>query len=225
MKKLLIFYFAVALSASPCVSAYGMPVPSSPPQHDQEQDIPEYHGGGVPGSYIGMCFLYGIIAIGVWDKDAPWLSLLFGGIGIYNAYRSYPEAKACDARAKERKEVEKQNKMEREARKKRLNRLLGKPEEEDKEKAKEKKEADKSKEEKGVRHSEYKGGIVVTSAPPNAEIFLNSDFVGTASDNPISLAPGKYTLEIRKPGYKPWKRTVRILGNNVLKISVELEKE
>ena len=69
-----------------------------------------------------------------------------------------------------------------------------------------------------------KGSIVITSVPANAEIYVDGAFVGTTSEKPITLSAKTYTLELKKAGYKPWKRNVKILKDNTMRINIELEK-
>ena len=68
------------------------------------------------------------------------------------------------------------------------------------------------------------GAIIITSIPANAEIYLNGEFIATASEKPITLSVRTHQIEVKKAGYKTWEREVRILKGNVMRINVELQK-
>jgi len=53
-------------------------------------------------------------------------------------------------------------------------------------------------------------GILVTNSHPDgARVFVNGKFVA-ATNGTISLKPGKYTIEIKKNGFLPWKKDLVI---------------
>lgn len=56
---------------------------------------------------------------------------------------------------------------------------------------------------------EPRGILVATSIPDGAQVFVD-DQLETATNNTISLPPGKYKVEIRKEGYSLWKKEVEI---------------
>ncbi len=60
------------------------------------------------------------------------------------------------------------------------------------------------------------------SEPAGAEVFVNGKFVGSTPSS-ISLAPGEYSVEVRKRGYETWEREVTITGGDV-KVLAELMK-
>src|SRR5487761_2029079 len=53
------------------------------------------------------------------------------------------------------------------------------------------------------------GILVVTSDPDGAEVFINGHLT-TATNNTINLAPDTYDVSIKKDGYLPWERTVKV---------------
>lgn len=75
---------------------------------------------------------------------------------------------------------------------------------------------------RGYRFSPTKGEVkstgilVAASNPDGAKIFINGELKGATNSN-ISLAPGTYTVEIKKDGFTSWKRELRIKGELVIK--------
>ena len=53
------------------------------------------------------------------------------------------------------------------------------------------------------------GLLVVSSTPTGAQVFIAGD-LKTATNNTLSLPPGKYQVEIRKTGFLPWKKELTI---------------
>lgn len=68
------------------------------------------------------------------------------------------------------------------------------------------------------------GGILVaTSIPDGAQVFLNGE-LKTATDNPLSLLPGSYQIEIKKEGFLPWSKKILIEKELVTKTDAFLFK-
>ncbi|MCU0285394.1 MAG: PEGA domain-containing protein [Acidobacteria bacterium] len=69
--------------------------------------------------------------------------------------------------------------------------------------------------------------VMLEIAPKESSIYLNGKFWGIAPENGIidnlRLEPGKYTLDIVKPGYHSIKKEFDIKGQDV-KLSIKLEK-
>ena len=65
--------------------------------------------------------------------------------------------------------------------------------------------------------------LVIQSAPDGAEIDIDGAFVGTTPST-IDGALGDHVVVMKKPGYKPWQRTIRVTGGKV-SIAAELEAE
>lgn len=60
------------------------------------------------------------------------------------------------------------------------------------------------------------GLLVATSVPDGAQIYLNGKLT-SATNNTISLSPGIYEVEIKKEGYAPWKKTLKVEQELVVK--------
>jgi hypothetical protein len=64
--------------------------------------------------------------------------------------------------------------------------------------------------------------IAVSSAPDNADIEVDGNFVGNTPST-IELPPGDHVIRLTKAGYKPWQRNLRATGGSI-NLSAELEK-
>lgn len=53
------------------------------------------------------------------------------------------------------------------------------------------------------------GLLVVNSIPEGAQVFINGKLT-TATDDTLNLPPDDYQVEIKKDGYIPWKKTLKI---------------
>jgi hypothetical protein len=53
------------------------------------------------------------------------------------------------------------------------------------------------------------GMLMVSDAPPGAEVYLNDRLIGSAG-NPMEVEPGTYSLEVRADGYEPVRDAVTI---------------
>lgn len=53
------------------------------------------------------------------------------------------------------------------------------------------------------------GLLAATSLPKGAEVYIN-DRLTTATDDTINLPPGEYKVTIKKDGYVPWEKTLKI---------------
>lgn len=65
------------------------------------------------------------------------------------------------------------------------------------------------------------GILVANSAPTNAQIYVNGEFVGLTSDN-LYLKPGFYQIVIKKEGYSPWYKRFGIKGEVVSRVDAQL---
>jgi hypothetical protein len=70
--------------------------------------------------------------------------------------------------------------------------------------------------------TEAKARINVASEPSSADIEIDGAFVGNTPSS-IELPPGEHQIIVKKSGYKPWERKLRISGGNI-NLAVELEK-
>ncbi len=64
--------------------------------------------------------------------------------------------------------------------------------------------------------------ISVSSTPANADIELDGSFVGS-TPSVIDVTAGDHSVVVKKSGYKPWERKLKVTGGTV-NISAELEK-
>ena len=54
------------------------------------------------------------------------------------------------------------------------------------------------------------GMIEIKSIPGNSEVFLNNIFIGTTPITAQKIKSGYYILEVRKKGFKTWRKKIRI---------------
>lgn len=73
-----------------------------------------------------------------------------------------------------------------------------------------------------VKLSSKPGGVSVSSVPAGAEIFVNGAKQGVTPCTVQNLQPGKYTVQIRRPGYDPVEKTVQVVAAAVDKLHVNL---
>ena len=64
--------------------------------------------------------------------------------------------------------------------------------------------------------------LSITSMPQGADIEIDGAFMGNAPSS-LQLEPGDHKVVVRKNGYKPWERTLKVIGGEV-NIRAELEK-
>jgi len=67
-----------------------------------------------------------------------------------------------------------------------------------------------------------KGSMSVTSDPPGATWYLDGAYVGTTPDEMKRLDEGRYTVEIKKDGYKDYSDTVTLRAGETNRIYVKL---
>lgn len=53
------------------------------------------------------------------------------------------------------------------------------------------------------------GILQIKSKPTGAQVYINGDLM-TATDNDITLTPGKYTVRVTKDGYNDWQKDIQI---------------
>jgi hypothetical protein len=63
----------------------------------------------------------------------------------------------------------------------------------------------------------------VASTPESAEIEIDGEFMGN-TPSVLDLDRGEHTVTVRKPGYAPWERKMKLAGGDV-KLNAELEQE
>jgi len=65
-------------------------------------------------------------------------------------------------------------------------------------------------------------GLLVTSAPTGADIFINGAKQSGQTPAALPLAPGQYNIVLRKEGYEPYAGQVRVQGNAQTHLNAEL---
>lgn len=65
-------------------------------------------------------------------------------------------------------------------------------------------------------------GLLVTTNPPGADVFINGAKQGGQTPLTLPLAPGQYNLVIRRGGYEGYSETVKINDNAQTRVNVEL---
>jgi len=76
--------------------------------------------------------------------------------------------------------------------------------------------------ENGGAVSSSAGLVTITSDPPDCTIVVDDKRLGN-SPATVSLADGVHVLEVKKQGYKPYRRVLRVLENSELRLRVKLE--
>jgi hypothetical protein len=87
---------------------------------------------------------------------------------------------------------------------------------------------------KAVKQSTTTGSIEVNSVPPGARVLLVSTDEGGAGEpqqkglTPLTisgLSPGKYTVDLERPGYKFFQKEVTVKPGGTAKVSATLKKQ
>ncbi len=73
----------------------------------------------------------------------------------------------------------------------------------------------------GSRKLGSQGILVANSAPDNAQIYVDNEFISLTSDN-VYLKPGAYQISIRKEGYSHWNKNFIIKGEVVSRVDAQL---
>ena len=68
-------------------------------------------------------------------------------------------------------------------------------------------------------------GLLVTSEPPGADVFINGDKQSGQTPVRLPLAPGKYNLVLRMPGYDAYSGPVQVTDDGKSKIDAELHQK
>ncbi len=69
-----------------------------------------------------------------------------------------------------------------------------------------------------------RGVITIEATVPHAEILIDGAFVGTAPLEKLAIPAGDHTLEVRKQGYEPWMRSIRVLAGAASRFVAELRR-
>jgi hypothetical protein len=65
--------------------------------------------------------------------------------------------------------------------------------------------------------------LAVSSTPGGADIEVDGSFMGSTPSS-IELTPGEHSVIVRKSGYKPWERKLKLSGGNIT-LAADLERE
>lgn len=65
--------------------------------------------------------------------------------------------------------------------------------------------------------------LSVASMPDSAEIEIDGEFMGN-TPSVLDLDPGEHTVTVRKAGYAPWERKIKLAAGDV-KVNAELEQQ
>jgi serine/threonine-protein kinase len=68
-------------------------------------------------------------------------------------------------------------------------------------------------------------GLLVTSEPAGADVFINGDKQSGQTPVMVPLAPGKYNLVLRLPGYDAYSGAIQVRDDGQLKIAAELHQK
>ncbi|MCK5707332.1 MAG: PEGA domain-containing protein [Candidatus Aureabacteria bacterium] len=69
-----------------------------------------------------------------------------------------------------------------------------------------------------------KNGYISFTSIPQAEVYLNKDFIGMTPIEKLKVLEGKSTIEIKKEGYKSWIKEIRIMPDSHVPVEVTLDK-
>lgn len=69
------------------------------------------------------------------------------------------------------------------------------------------------------------GNIKIKSIPSEADVYFNDKFIGLTPLLKKGIKTGRYSLEVRKQGFKPWKEDIQINSNSTQEIFPILEEE
>jgi hypothetical protein len=67
------------------------------------------------------------------------------------------------------------------------------------------------------------GKLSISSNPAGADIELDGSFMGnTPSD--LAIAEGDHIIQIKKPGFTPWERRLKITAGSTVHVEADLQK-
>jgi serine protease Do len=67
------------------------------------------------------------------------------------------------------------------------------------------------------------GKLSVSSTPGGADIEVDGNFVGNTPSE-LSITEGDHTIHIKKTGFVPWERKLKVSAGSTVRIDAELEK-
>ncbi len=63
------------------------------------------------------------------------------------------------------------------------------------------------------------GLVFVSAKPDSASIYLNGTLNKSKTDTKLTIPAGQYALELRRPGYRTWKRSFNLEGGSIERLS------
>lgn len=76
-----------------------------------------------------------------------------------------------------------------------------------------------------VSASSERGRLTIEASVALAEVFLDGRLLGTTPLQDLQIPAKAYSIEVRKKGFKPWKREIIVLEGTTSRITAELETE
>jgi len=76
----------------------------------------------------------------------------------------------------------------------------------------------------GTSETTARGMLMVSSTPENADIYVDGAFVGNSPAN-LKLSEGIHIVEVKKLGFSPYKKELRIIESSELNLRIVLKKE
>jgi serine/threonine protein kinase len=76
-----------------------------------------------------------------------------------------------------------------------------------------------------VRLESLAKGLLITTNPPGADVFINGAKQSGQTPVTLPLAPGQYNLVLRMPGYEPYAGSVQVKDNIQTQLPVELKEK
>jgi hypothetical protein len=66
------------------------------------------------------------------------------------------------------------------------------------------------------------GLVFVSSTPDNAQIYLNGELNKATTDTKLTIPAGQYIVELKKDGYRDWRRSISLEGGSVERLTYPL---
>ena len=70
---------------------------------------------------------------------------------------------------------------------------------------------------------EARGGVIITSAPSDAQVLLDGVLVGSTPFSSATIPPGTHDVTVEKPGFSSSAEHLKVIGNKVVELHVTLK--
>lgn len=70
-----------------------------------------------------------------------------------------------------------------------------------------------------------RGKVSIEAAVRNAEVFIDGHLVGMVPVNDLALDAGSHVMEVRKSGFRPWKREFEVISGSSTRFVAEMTPE